>query len=175
MWISIGNDNTTTRLCTDHGKYGPPKTSPTKEKEFYCCTTTSKQLNSTYNLKLYDSVREGSKDQFGKLANTQYLDDVFKNVVRLPLVRKVRVEFTSFQSGKSNMILVEVEVFDRNFTNKAKFKRASQSSISIEKDLYYPASNAVDGINTTFSKSLSESGKDIFTLLNIYVILFFQI
>lgn len=159
MWISIGNLKTTTTICTDHGKFGPPKFSPAKANaEFYCCTTTSKQLNSTYNLKLYDSVQEGSKDQFGQLANTQYLDDVFKNVVRLPLVRKVRVAFTKFQKGQS-MTLAEVEVFDRQGNNKAKFKRASQSSIEIEKDVYYPASNAVDGIKTTFSKSLSEAGK----------------
>ena len=159
MWINIGNFNTTTTLCTDHGKYGPPKTSPSKAKlEIYCCTTTSKQLNSTYNLKLYESVREGSKDQFGQLNNTQFLDDVFENVVRLPLVRKVRVEFTTVQ-GKDHMQLFEVEVFDRQGDNKAKFKRASQSSTSIEKDLYYPASNAVDGNTATFSKTLSESGK----------------
>jgi hypothetical protein len=159
MWISIGNVNTTTRLCTDHGRIGPVKTSPTKAiAEYYCCTTTSKQLNSTYNLKLYDSVQEGSKDQFGQLANTQFLDDVFENVVRLPLVRKVRVEFTTVQ-GKGHMQLSEVEVFDRQMKNKAKFKHAIQSSIFFEKEVYYPASNAVDGINTTFSKTLSEAGK----------------
>ena len=159
MWINIGNFNTTTTLCTDHGKYGPPKTSPTKAKaEYYCCTTTSKQLNSTYNLKLYDSVREGSKDQFGQLANTQFLDDVFENVVRLPLVRKVRVEFTTVQ-GKGQMQLFEVEVFDRQTKNKANFKPANQSSTYIENNLFYPASNAVDGIKTTYSKTLSESGK----------------
>jgi len=164
MWINIGNFNMITTLCTDHGKYGPPKMSPTTAiAEYYCCTTTSKQLNSTYNLKLYESVREGSKDQFGQLANTQFLDDVFKNVVRLPLVRKVRVEFTTVQ-GKGHMQLSEVEVFDRqiNPENKAKFKSASQSSTSIENNLYYPASNAVDGIKTTYSKTLSESGKRYF-------------
>ena len=160
MWISIGNFNTTTTLCTDYGKYGPPKYSPMGANvEYYCCTTTSKQqLNSTYNLKLYESVREGSKDQFGQLANTQFLDDVFENVVRLPLVRKVRVEFTTVQ-GKGHMQLSEVEVFDRQGNNREKFKSASQSSTSIDNNLYYPASNAVDGIKTTYSKTLSESGK----------------
>lgn len=159
MWISIGNFNTTTTLCTDYGKYGPPKYSPMEANvEYYCCTTTSKQLNSTYNLKLYESVREGSTDQFGQLANTQFHDDVFEKVVRLPLVRKVRVEFTTFQ-GKGHMQLFEVEVLDKQGNNRAKFKSATQSSTSIDNDLYYPASNAVDGIKTTYSKTLSESGK----------------
>ena len=69
-------------------------------------------------------------------------------------VRKVRVQL----EGSQYLHMSEVQVFDQNGSNVALNKPATQSSTYIENNLYYPASNAVDGNTTTFSKSLSESG-----------------
>lgn len=168
MWINIGNQNSTTELCRDHGKYGAPlwgqeSTVQTWKSVIYCCNTAPNEAvqaaKPTLDGQLFTSVRDGSKDQFGQLINTLYLDDVLTSVIHIPLVRKVRLQLTSFQTGNF-LQLAEVEVFDDKGINRAAFKPATQSSIYSDTTYgSYPASFAVNNDNVTFSHTLSEAGK----------------
>jgi hypothetical protein len=168
MWIQIGNQNPTTELCRDHGKYGSPPWGVTTDVQpwksvIYCCSTAPNEAvqaaKPTLDGQLYTSVQDGSKDQFGQLVNTLYLDDVLTSVKNIPLVRKVRVQLTSYQTG-NYLQLAEVEVFDDKGINRAVFKPATQSSTYSDTTVgYYPASLAVNNDTGTFSHTLSEAGK----------------
>jgi hypothetical protein len=175
MWINIGNHNPTTELCRDHGQFGAPSWGqttdvPSFKSVIYCCRTAPNEAvqaaKPTLDGQLYTSVQDRSKDQFGQLVNTLYLDDVLTSVKNIPLVRKVRVQLTSYQTGNF-LQLAEVEVFDDKNINRAMFKPVTQSStfygptyyILPPHILYFPASLAVNNDTGTFSHTLSEAGK----------------
>jgi hypothetical protein len=98
-------------------------------------------------MKLYTSLKDGGKDEYGQLINPQYLDEVFKIefINHSKLVHKVRI----VQSKDEPLHLREVNVFAFNRKIKSYSGSVSQST-TVNNNF---AGKAVDGDLGTMSQT----------------------
>ena len=105
--------------------------------------------HNTNYLKLYTSVKNEAKDEFGQLISPLFLDSVLKYNFLAPIASKVRVSVF----GRC-LHMREVQVFGYNDdTLKWAFKQLSAKQWGD----WEPAINAVDGNNKTLSHTGSQS------------------